>query len=516
MPDKRVGAAVVLLLSLTGCGSTVQQVGGLAAGTTDAQLPGADGLATQGAVSTGGGADAAGGQGPMTGGPAGNGQSTSGARTAIGVGGSSGSGPGQPPAVSQLPPTGRGWDQKFVYVGVNTQKDAQQAFQTVGVNGVDGGNQEAQAQAVADDLNRRGGLFGRQIKLVFRDHATVATAQDPNSVGNATCVYFTQDRPVVALISPVTLLDVPSFRSCMAKGKVPLFSASVAAVDSKVGRDLAPYFYQSVAPAWDSLAPVLARQLQAQGYFAGWNPRTGAPGPGPAKLGLVVPDDEVGRRVEAVVLNAMQSVGVTGAVTYRSKPNDAANSMNSAVLQFAQSGVTHVATVNADLLAFMLAADSQGYRPRYAVTSYAAPTSLLETAAPARQLTGAVGVGWSPSLDVNDSNDPGSTGPGETECLDILKRGGQTFQGKRLAEAVAFAVCDGLRLVVTGSTTGGGLAGEQIFRGILANGSRFSTAFSFANGIRADRLSVPGAVRPLAYVEGCRCFQYTSTSTLPL
>lgn len=527
MRDLRPLAAAIVVLTLAACGSTVQQVDSLGTGPGGgAGVTGADGLTVPGSEATTGTdslALADPGSGTAAGSIAGGGPAGGSAAPGAAPGTTAGAAPGQAApgqagaaGTAQLPPKGRGWDEEFVYVGVNTQKDVQRAAETVGAGGIDGGDQEAQAQVLADELNRRGGLFGRKIKVVFRDHATIATAQDPNSAANATCTYFTQDRPVVALVNPVTLLDVPSFRSCMAKGKVPVLSASVQAVDAKVGRDLAPYFYQSVAPAWDALAPVLAQQLEAQGYFSGWDPRTGSPAPGAAKLGIVVPDDEVGRRVEAIVTRAMKAVGSGDLVPYRYPPNDAANSMNSAVLQFAGNGVTHVVTVNSDLVAFMLAADNQNYRPRYAVTSYSAPVAFLENVAPDRQVVGAVGVGWTPSLDVNDANDPGPTGPAETECLDVLAKGGQTYKGKRLAEAVGLAFCDGLRLVVTGSTTGGGLSGEQIFRGILTTGNRFQTGLSFANGIRPDRLSIPGAVRQLTYVADCRCFRYASGQTIPL
>ena len=57
----------------------------------------------------------------------------------------------------------------------------QQAFETVGVSGLNAGDQEGQARAVVDELNRRGGIFGRKVQIVFRDHATIATAQDPSS-----------------------------------------------------------------------------------------------------------------------------------------------------------------------------------------------------------------------------------------------------------------------------------------------------------------------------------------------
>lgn len=408
-----------------------------------------------------------------------------------------------------LPATGRGWDQKNVYIGVTTQKDVQAAFGNAGAKGLDAGDQEGQALAVAAELNRRGGLFGRQVKIVFRDLRTVETAQDPNTAGNATCTYFSQDHPVIALLSPVTLMDVPSFRSCMAKARIPLFSASVNAVDKQVGATLKPYFYQSVAPTWNALAPTLMARLKAQGYFTGWNTTSGSPAAGPAVVGVLAPNDDVGGRIVAVVRKALTAAGYPNPVVYQYASG---GDMASAVLQFSGNGVTHVITVNADLLPFQISANNQQYRPRYAVTTVNAPQAFLEANSPPGQNIGALGVGWAPSFDVSDANDNVAT-PAEKECLAILARGGQTFSGKRLAETVAFAFCDGLRLIVGGAAAGGGLDGLRIYAGVQRIAASFQSAFSFATGLGPDRLYVPGGVRDFAFVSGCSCFRYAGSTT---
>lgn len=188
--------------------------------------------------------------------------------------------------------------------------------------------------------------------------------------------------------------------------------------------------------------------------------------------------------------------------------------MSSAVLQFRGRGVTHVlSTDGGALLGFMLSADDQGYRPRYGLSSFLTPAALLEGTAPARQLVGSVGAGWSPSVDVTDARDPGDTGPGETFCKKVLAEGGQTFKGQRLAEAVAFAFCDGLRLIADSARAGGGLTGRQVAAGMQVAGPRLQSAFGFGNGFGKGRSFLPGAVRDLAYDTGCSCFAYTSKTS---
>ena len=518
MTDLRTLVAGVSLVALTAaCGSTVQTT------STVSTLGGGDGLTGPvaadgtplGQSGTGNGLSGAGGA--QAGGTAGAAAAPGGAVPggSLAVPGAV-RGPGGAPAAATIPPTGRGWDRSFVYIGVLTQKDVQAVASNVGAKGLDAGDQEGQAQAVVDDLNRRGGLFGRRLKIVFKDQGTVATASDPNTQANAACTYFTQDHPVIAVLNPVTLLDVDSFRACLAKSKVALFSASVAAIDDKVGQQLAPYFYASVAPSWTALAPVLVQQLKAQGWLGGWNAQTGKPAPGSAKVGILTPDTATGQRVASDVSRALASAGSPGAVVYAYDPNNTQGSVQSSVLQFAGKGVTHVIVTDSNLLPFQTAASNQGYKPRYGITSYNAPQTFLETNSPPGQNDGALGVGWSPSLDVSDSNDPGDTGAGETECKRILAKGGQTFSGKRLAEAVAFAFCDGIRLIAQGAVAGGGLSGAQIYQGVLRAAPGFSTAFSFGNGLTAQRLTVPGAVRSLGYVAACRCFRYANRSNVKL
>lgn len=516
MRELRTATAALVLVALTAaCGSTVEM-------TSSSSLSG-DGL-TPGAVvpgTTGGTTvPGAGGQVPGAGvGTPGQSPGTVAPGSTGGTGGTGGAGtvtPGRGGApASALPVKGRGWDKDFVYIGVTTQKDVNAVAQSVGANGLDGGDQEGEARAVADEVNRRGGLFGRKVKLVFRDLSTVATKQDPNTQGNAVCTFFTQDQPVVAVLSPVTLLDVPSFRSCLARARLPLFSASVAAVDDKVGAALAPYFYQSVAPSWNALAPVLVRSLRQQGWFTGWDPVRGAAGANPVKVGVLVKDDDVEARVGQVIKAALVAGGTpAGSVVVYAFAEG--GDMSPAVLNFNGNGVTHVIASNADLFPFQLAANNQGYRPRYGVTSYNAPVTFLQTNSPPGQNNGALGVGWSTSLDVDDRNDPGDTNPGERECRQVMAKAGHTFTGKRLAEAVAFAFCDGINLIVTGAVAGGGLTGAQIYQGVLKQAPSFRTAFGFSNALGPKRLFIPGAVRPLAFHTECACFRYGGKQNLPL
>lgn len=525
--SRRPLPALLLVLALTtACGSTVQTTGAgsvlSSGGAAGLSAPTGDGLggtvvAPDGTVDPRGSVDPGGSGGSAPAGTALPGQPGSavvpGAAAGPAASGGAAAAPGAVPGGAAptvgIPATGRGWDAKNVYIGVGTQKDVQQAFSTVGVSNLDAGDQEGQAKAIAAELNRRGGLFGRQVKIVFRDHATIATAQDPNGTAQATCTYFTQDRPVIAYLNPVTLMDVSALRGCFAKAKVPLISASLASLDAEGMRAYAPYLLTTLAPTWDALTPVLVSRLSAQGYFGGWDTATSRTKPGAAKVGILIKSDDIAPRILARIKKAVEAAGAPGVESYTFRSD--ASDVSSAVLQFRGRGVSHViSTDGGALLAFMLAAEDQGYRPRYAASSFLTPAIFYEGTAPPAQLVGMTGVGWSASIDVSDAKDPGDAGPGESECKALLAEGGQTFKGKRLAEAVAFAFCDGLRLIVSSATAAGGLTGADVARGMQLAAPKLQTSFSFGNGFGPNRFFLPGAVRDLAYDTGCRCFAYVS------
>ncbi len=404
-----------------------------------------------------------------------------------------------------VPAKGPGWDERNVYLGVITQKDAKEVFARFG-GGVDPGDTEAQARAVAADLNARGGILGRKVVLRFRDQPTLATATDPNGTGAAACTYFAEDARVLAVLNIVTVMDYPPFRACLAKNGIPLFSAGVKTVDDAAGKALAPHFYQSVGVSWDALAPVLVQRLQAQGWFGGWNVRTGTSVPGTAKVGILVDGTDVGTRIGKRLQQVLAAAGSRGALVYQY--GSAGDGQQASVNYFAGNGVTHVIVTDVELTAFQTSANGQGYRPRYGITTYNAPANNLESPlTPAGQNNGALGVGWMPAFDVSAAKDPGQTAPRKA-CLATMAKAGQTFEGKRLAEAYASALCDFGALVAQGAERGGGLTPAALYAGITGAGPAFPTAVGFSSGLTPRRLFVPGTVRDLGWDTACRCVTY--------
>lgn len=508
-PLPPAAALLAATLLLAACGSRVPEGVTVADGSgsgpgsaADQELgaaaPGAAGSTsgTAGSTVSGPGVGAAGGSfGAAPGAPAGSGTTATGGTAPDAA------------ATGSLPPTGFGYDRKYVYIGVITQKDAERVFSSFGAKNVDPGDTEAQASAVAADINAHAGVFGRQVKLVFKDVATIDTAQNPTTTGAAVCTYFAEDHPVIAVMSVVTVLDYPPFRACMAKNKIPLFSATVKVVDDRASAALAPYFYQSIAVSWDGLGPVLAQRLKAQGWFSGWDVRTGAPGTAPPVVGVVVDGTDIGARIGAMLKRNLLAAGAKDVVVYRYA--QASDGQSASVQYFQQNGVTHVIVTDVELTAFQNAAASQQYKPRYGISSYNDPYTNLEAGGltPTGANNGSMGVGYAPPLDVGDANDPGTT-PGARNCLAVMQKNGQTFTGKRLARVYAFSMCDSILLAARGAVEGGGLTGVEIARGIATLAPTYSPAIGFTTGLTATHHYVPGQARDLAWNTECACFRY--------
>ena len=403
--------------------------------------------------------------------------------------------------------TGRGWNAKYVYIGVTTQNDAEAAYSAAGFAGIDPGNTTAQATADAAYINAHGGILGRQVKLVFEDVPTIASAENPAQYSQTVCTEFVQDSPVIAVVNMVTTMDSPNLWSCLAKAGIPLFSLADTAVDDAVQQPLLPYFYTVVAPAWDQLSTVLVARLQAQGWFGGWNAQAGAPSAtAKPKIGVLVLDDDTGNAIGKLITRALAAAGYPNVITYAYEaPGD---QITSAVLNFEQNGVTNVISDDIELSTFQTAAAEQHYIPRYGINTYNDPATNLAKVAPASEQVGDAGVGWGPTYDVATGQDPGATA-GASKCLSVMSAA-SVQNSDRLAVAFGLAMCDAMQLVSQGASAGAGFSAAAIGRGIDQIAPKFSPAFTFATGLVPGRSFVPGAVRDLAWKTDCSCFAYLS------
>ena len=508
--------AGLVAVALSACGTTVpmaqvkgagtglgQGVGGEnatsdAAGTAPSGDPTSAGAAS--GVGSGSQASASGGAGSVGSGSMGSGSSASAGSGGIGA---------TSAAPATLPPTGRGWTRTTISIGYVTQNDFNGTVAKAGYSSVNAGDQVGDIEAVLAAINKEGGLFGRKVVGIDRDNSSTEVSGNPSGTAQSNCAYFKFDAPVIAVLNLQSGLDLPNFRTCMMKAQIPVMSLSIQPITQSIITSLQGYLIPLLTPTYDRLAPVLASRLQAQKYFTGWDTTTGGPSAtAPVKVGLLVTDSSQGKEVERLMVKSLSSVGQAPLVyRYSEDGSQKQHDFQSAVLQFRNSGITHVLCDSADFSLFMIQAQSQQFRPRYGISSYAAPQPFVQTLAPPSQLAGALGVGSAPTIDVSAPEDPGHTEGGKY-CYKALADGGQTFSGKRFAEAVALALCDGLRATVAAAKASGGLTGPDIVRGIATAGPTFPTAFAFVSGLSPTNSALPGAGRDLGYDGGCSCWTY--------
>lgn len=504
---RTVAVLVVLAIALSACSSTNLQTPSENAAGNGAQafdpssgvtgsgepqagspLPGATaGGATAGATAPGAGASGSesGGQAAGQGGgavaPGGGsgGGGSGGAASGGGGGGTTGSG-GGPVAGG---PTGPGVSADQINIGISLFK-AGDYGSAIGVGGIDFGNTNAQAQAVVDYVNANGGIAGRKVNPIYYtlDFGRPGLA-DGQSEQEA-CAKWTEDNKVFAVVNNVMARH--ALLVCLAKRDV-LGVHDGMPIDEGLLAQYRNYYYSGMSGAGlllDRQAFATADGLGQQGYFKD------------AVVGIQHFDDPAYKRVveevyiptlrrhgaQKFVLQAAPRGGADGAVAYASR--------------FRREGVTHVLFLGEGglyPLFFMRGAESQMYRPKYALNTDQ-QIVVLQSGAPPEQLRNARGVGWAPYLDVANEHDPGPVSPAHTLCFEIMRAAGQNM-ADRGAQGTALAYCSGLfflRQVINAAPSISSAGFAQVVAGLgkgYVSPGTFETFYSQArhDGVNAYR-----------------------------
>lgn len=393
-----------------------------------------------------------------------------------------------------------------MYVGVPTESDSGKGFAALGVNGLDGGDPKADAEAMAADINRHGGLFGRQVKVVIYDFSYTSAAANATAAAQAGCAYFTEDHPVLAVVNPlVGNWDNPVFEACVTKHKTVLIEGpSTGPYDGTSLRQLGRYFYDTAVPTVDRAVTAMVPQLAKEGFFSGWDTTNGGPGKEPVKVGLLYDDGVTIRRVLPLIRSALAKSGHPVVTEFGIQ---SLNDGDAAVLRMRSAGVTHVISPDIFVLLMMLSAENQRYRPRYSVGTMQIPQFWMQQA-PQAQLKGSMGIGWYPTADVAEQEDPGPVGPGQAACGKAMVAAGLSYSKRRTAEGASFAFCDAFNLLAIGARLGGGLDPISLTNGIAAVGRRLQVSAVFGNGLSPSYHMVPDTARTIFYDGSCGCFRY--------
>lgn len=514
-------AACVAVAATAACGSTVQTTAGeqviVGGGPGGSPLAAGDGLGGAGSAGSAG-VGAVGGPAdpgaavPLAGGSTGigtgSGTATSADAAPLTTAGSPGSGPA-PAGASGGPPAQARGDRpgitdKTIRVGfiVLDQAGVSSVTGNFGASGAATGDPKRQVAAIVKWVNDRGGVAGRKVEpfTVVRD----PSSDDDNQM-EAICTKMTEDFKVFAVVTNFT----DQTEACYAKRRTLLLNDGV--VSKSVLSQFNPFVWVPGLLTSEAGYVAFVDSLVAQKWFQGAK-----------KIGVVAFDRPSNvQTYKSLVLPRVKAAGFSDVETYWIKDGSNTSELQAAAqaaaLRFKEKGVTNIffmAPGAGAPLIFMQTAQSQGYFPRYGLSSYDSPGFILQASAPPTQLRNSLGAGFNMIVDVDNANgDPYPSGVAEKECREALQSTGDSPPATRTTSAFAAFLCDGLfmlqaagkNLKDTISVQSWGVAAEQL-------GTSFQASFSLPGGTRfGPGIRAGGQVyRFLAFIDTCNCFRYTS------
>lgn len=305
-------------------------------------------------------------------------------------------------------------------------------------------------------INAQGGINGRQVKPVYAPTHTSSTNWATDFA--AACATFTQDNKVQAVLGYVFNYD-QSFESCLTRNRIPHLMNGFNVPDKQ---ELAknPLHRSLAVPTIDDRSILKLKNAIADGFLTKSN-----------KLGVLVdgcPGTE--HSWKTVAKPYLDSKGIKYEVLGEGGDCPTGNNSGTAntvagvpnqLLKLRQEGVDALTflTVSEGPVLFIVAsaAEPQGYRPKYIVSSLA-NLSALESQLPAAQAKNVRGYGWLPSQDVGAGRQPARDAV-QQRCLSLLKTQGAIPQefgdfanAYRICEAV-FAYEAAVK-ATNGNTTG--------------------------------------------------------------
>lgn len=510
MPSPRYAHALVALVASAGlaaaCGTTLHDDLATAPAGSEAAVDGADtgtgstpGATGSGGPGPGAGAGGSGSSIPGTGGSSGGGTggspadggagSGSGAAPGGGAGSDAGAGGGGPAGPAVTDP---------ITLGFLTTEAS-----NAGSLGIDLGQsfsgREA-LEAMVRALNADGGIAGRPITPVFARTDTASVSWEADYA--AACATLTQDRHVDAVLG-YSFAFFDSFESCLTEAGVVHVTTGYTVAD-EAGMAHYPLLYGLAALTHDRYWRTVLGGAVSSGYLTPANTvgilrascpydrraweRTGSAVA--AELGVVIGTVEE--------LNCISGASGAGSVVTQ---------IQSAVLRFRSRGVDTVMVEGPATIIFATAAESQGWRPRYLLSSLSGGSAMVGNV-PDAQLVNFHGFGWLPSVDVRAPQQPPPNAAQE-RCLEVL-----ASQGLRPSSSgdygTAYGTCDAFFLYEAAlRATNGNSDPGAIAAAIDALGDDYQSAYTLDGRTRfGGRHDAPALARPWAWDGGCGCFTY--------
>lgn len=403
-----------------------------------------------------------------------------------------------------IPTRSQGATDTTISIGVPVLVNYDSVVNAFASKGQTVGDQRAQAQAVIDYINARGGMAGRQVKPVYQDWDS--SNGSFASQAQATCAGLTQDHRVFAVANHTygmaTLVD------CLAKANTPLVAGGDTGgwADQAMLDQYNQFLYMPGSLNFTRFGALVDGLVRESFFGAG------------TSTGLLYLDEPMYRNGASQAVKprlAAHGIKVVAeeAIKYPQDTagvSDTAASVSNAVLRFRTAGIDRVMFIEGVGLIpflFMPQAENQGYRPRYAIHSSDQASWIVNNAPPA-QFQGAVGMGWIVPNDVPLALDPGGN-PTRDLCLGIYRSARIDVLTDRFREHSALAICEHLLFLTAALARAPELSPAGLRIGVESLGTSFRSPLNFATAFGSRRHDGAAAVRPMAYDASCNCFHYT-------
>jgi hypothetical protein len=371
--------------------------------------------------------------------------------------------------------------------------DADAYFRSLGFANLTTGNTTNQVRALVAYMNGHGGLGGRRIEPVLYQVPTV----DNGTKAQEECDFFTRDHHVFAVLGAGAGSSFALF-TCLAKAGT-VYVDGYGSQTEAAAKELRGYWYDPADFVLDRFARAYVEQLVGLGFFTKG-----------ARIGLLSYDDPAFRSVvERVVKPTLARHGLRVTDEADFSTSAYASQGQAFVLRFQTDGITHVLNLVAGVVVFFQrAAESQQYRPRYALSSRDGPGAWVQVLAPPAQLKGSLGIGWQPLADVDLAHSPGDVSPNQTLCRKVMKDAGEDVSNQgvqvashRYCETVFFLRAAFQHLTVTSP---GGL-----LEAVARLGRGYPPVMTFTTSFSKNRSDGPEQIRPFTFQDDCSCFVYS-------
>lgn len=491
-----IGAALLVVV-LTGCGSTVQ--------SPTAVAPAGGGLGAPTNPGTSGGLAPA-SQGPL--GDSSGGAGTGGAAPAPGTGATGGAGTtgttgGSAPATTV--PTSTQRKTGPLQLGVLDASSPAAATAATGANNPAGVDPVQITHGFIAYYNAHGGMAGRKLQPV--EYTINPTSSSYENDLSAACAKFTQDNHVQVVVSQTGNLFSGNYESCLARKGVTNLEVANGAPDAQDVRSY-PQLFTTASPTVDRRITAQLRGLTQKGLLTRQTP-----------LGVIVEDCPQGTRAYSHTLAPLaRSLGLTvqrrdvDCVTGFSDAGAFFGQVGSAVLPFRSAGISRVMFVTsfevAALQAFENQAQAQGWKPTYALSSLAL-TAANSGQYPADAQQRMAGVGWLPVVDTT-----GVTRTAATSRCDAIAREEGITPATQADEAFIYQICDLFAVLNASLVAAGGHEEASVFPAGVATAMRsFESAYVLDGklALSRDQHDAPPVFSVFAYQQQCACFRYSTT-----